>query len=279
MVMDRDRINEIRKSLKWNFLKTTILRLDITNIADSNVVVASNLLKNFLQQNGFNRCVEKTNNDVEVNLPTQGYEFKTELKDKYKVLCYTNDEKGISLELSKKAILIVVNSSSYVPFESITNIYLQVANVFKSAEPYIVFKRIGIRKINILLVNNLDYVKELINPSTVFFSNIDSNSTPLISSLTDQVVSGDKKITKTRKLENGKIGEAEWFRCSLDFDVSADEQVLKDHPEIALAREKTYEMNAIIFECYISSLSNSFISELIKDDYSNDRIIGVEPNE
>lgn len=267
---------EVRTKLKWNFLKNIILRLDFEKIDDG---ILNEIISNIgpvVKSYSLDRRFERINSDIEVKLPETGTDITSQIRNRYKVFCFVNDAKGLSLELSKSAILITINSSAYIPFDYYSSLLSEVLELFNCYSQSIILKRVGLRKINKCLLNSVSKVYEVIKNDILSMPSWNCNQIPLNFTQKESFAFGDLKANIIQQLLPGRIEETAWYQYVLDLDVYCDSS------EIVTSGMSSgnlcVDLNNSLFEMFIKALNPEFVSSLMCEDFSDDNVLGVEPN-
>ena len=268
---------EIKAKFKWNFLKNVIFRLDFEKIDEAVLDLVLQDVGPYVEERGFDRRFEKINNDVEIKLPTSGKDITSEIRSRHKIYCFMNDANGMSVELSISAILLSINSSAYIPFTYYFSIFSKLFSILSSHSRTIIVKRVGLRKINKCLLSSLETLNEVVNEGVFSVHSWDDKQFPLNCIKSESIEIEDLKANISRQLLPGKIGDDVWYQFTLDTDAYCDNSEaislgLKDNNNMCA------RLNDLLFKFYTESLNAAFIEKLMKDDFEDDKILGVESN-
>lgn len=273
--------NEItRECLKRDFLKQTIIRVDYDYLFDEYIEkVMKNVdsflsdkgysIKNsFMSQFGLRVDFDKLNSDLSSNIIDN---INVENDKREKFISFINNDKQIKIDITKEYSSITIDYVNHVHFDELSEIFNKILTELKSVRSNLMLKRIGLRKINVYMLNNIDDIKNYFEESIFNFSssNLDTyeflgkNSLDMYSykgykvNQTFNVAQGYLQNSGTEHLVNQII---------LDFDIYSE----KPKTDVSLD-----DMNNCIFELYKSSLKKEFLNDLMNENSVDERIFNI----
>ena len=268
--MDRNMIE--RSSLKKNFLKEIIVRLDFQGVLQAEMEEILLLVKSYLKKKTFDRYEEKT-----VNQLVKKDDLSADIKSRI-VYCFFAEAAGYELKLSNTSVILSVRSQSYSKFEEYSAIFRQIANIYIDKITSFEVKRFGLRKINFCFIHNRCEINKYFVSS---YYNIDSpidNSRILANERVDKLSYGKNNVNLRYAIEEGKVGEEVIYKVSLDSDIySVDKAEITD-----IIHDETYmkEINDKLFRIYINVLKDELIDILCsEDEVPVGTVLGVDFNE
>ncbi len=269
-----------RASLKNNFLKDIIFRLDFTGVIEPELFKVVESLKDQFKDKGFNRLIERYQDNVSLsfNLDTlQKEEAPNKSIQKIKIYSFLNEDKGIAIDISPIFACVNINSSSYTRFEDYGSLLFLVYETFSKLVNFFSVNRIGLRKINACALSNLDFLNNYFNEK--LFSLYDSiDDVKNINSEKLSIFEKDQFLVRLGTfIHQGKILDKQIYQITIDTDVYlSDIQKIKN---LLADYNNLVKMNELIFDIYISALTTSFINELQDDEFNDDKLQGINKNE
>lgn len=267
-----------RTDLHYNFLKTIIIRIDFQGVFEPEMEKILLQIKPYLKAKSFTRYEKKTTNQIEIDVLTGNQQSGTGKIQSQEVHSFINDDNGYVLEVSSSFICLNISSTKYSPFESYSVIVSDIANVYKQSIDFFTVKRLGIRKINICMIDNKKRIKEFFSPAYFgYFDAIDTANT-LISNRRDLFNIDKYRINLFCNIEQGFSNKQELYKVSLDVDAYIDNTEIID--QVIYNQAELQKMNDLLFDIYINSLTQDFQTALSSEDDSLFAgLIGVERNE
>ena len=265
--MDKEKI---RNGLKNNFLKTLIFRVDFSGMMDVDVEDFIKVIRPQLINAGYITLQEEYGiSDNILNLDNIQTNNETA-----KVYVF-NSSTGKQIKISKTFIIFEINMeqnktlfSNYVPLISYT------LNELKKLQ-YVKFYKIGLKKVNVCILLNKKILNNYFKNNVLYRFREDSP----ITQVADEFLLRGYKVNYNRRFQEGKItddsGDKPGYQIILVIDSFLEGyEILGEKITITDVSEILKELNNIIFEIYISSLTNKFISELSKDNYFDNNMKG-----
>lgn len=261
-----------RKELKSNFLKKSILRLDYDYLFEENMEEIIKNLNPYLNNEGF-RMKAKTMAELSTNIngdkliQEEQIIFNKTKQEKFP--SYISEDQNVILDISRNFTTITVNYKENKPFEEIMEIFNRIISEIRKVREGLNLNRIGIRKINLYLLKNIENINNYFEESIFSFNSQDLKKVLLKQQL-EVFNYNSYKVNLRSEINQGVITENEnkesiAYRVSLDIDVYDD--VLEKN-QIDL---KT--MNQDLFEIYKSNLKVEFLEDLKKENYKNEELI------
>lgn len=270
-----------RNQLKYNFLRETIIRLDIVGVFQQEIDGIIVNLKSYLKEKGFNRYSLKNQNSISFELNGNGIGIDSPndpalLADSMKIHNFTNEDTGISLDISHQFIILNIKPTKYIAFEEYYAYINKVYQVLEEKIPFLTLKRLGIRKINQCgLENEEDFHKYFVlmanEPSLL------ADSTTL-TNIRQSAFSTNEgyNVNYQNRIEKGKIEDSTVFMVTVDSDIYSE-----DNTKLAAIfadSKKAEHMNELLFNIFIESLTEEFRSILCSEDDIPTNIFGVNKN-
>lgn len=261
-----------RSQFKKNFLKEVIIRLDFQGVLQAEMEKILLVVKPYLKSKAFNRYNEKINNQTVIKDASI-----TETASQI-VYSFMDENSGYTLELSTTSIILSVKSVSYSPFESYSEIFSYVADVYKKQIDFFTVKRFGFRKINFCFVNDLNSVGNYFEAKYFGVEEPVAGFDMRNVNRTSQLSDGKKNINLRYIIERGEIDKDIYYKVTLDADIySLDEKT------ITSILEKDGDLTAIngtLFEIYCGAITDHFADILLSEEENlPEGLVGVEDNE
>ena len=260
-----------RTDFKRNFLKEIILRLDFQGVFQAEMEKILVEAKAFLKDQRFNKYEESVSStiigdsSVIKNVQSQiVYVFNSDLHD------YT-------VSLSASYIILSVRCASYSLFEEYSKIFLALANIYKDKIDFFTVKRLGIRKINKCLIENVADVNKYFNSKYYDSSENVDNYSHIFREQREQLVGKLSRLNLTYTMGVGKIGTKEMLQIIFDSDVYMDQTNAIE--ETLYSKKHLNDLNDTLFSAYVSILTDEFQHILTGESEVPVGILGVEENE
>ena len=276
--MDRSMIS--RDSLKYNFLKRIIVRLDFQGVLDIEMDSVLADVKNLLKEAGFNKYHEKMSHEIDIEIREDDNtidQLPIRERISYKVYSFIDDNRGIVLDISRSFVCVNIASTKYIPFDEYINYIVDIGNIYKEKINFLRMNRFGIRKINQCIVKDINRINDLFQDS--YYSCKKTFSDENIDEITRrQLSSKDKyRMIVTSNIQRGSLKDQPTYSIILDSDIFAEDEIIND---LMNNPNEFSAMNDILFQMYLSVLTDSFIAQLQNEDsIFDDGIIGVMENE
>lgn len=264
-----------RSDFQFNFLKNVIVRIDFQGVLEAEMEKILVPVKSYLKDKGFSRYVKKRNNEIAIEVSNRELQPPSVGKIKsQEIHSFINDDRGYSLDLSSNFVCFNISSTTYAPFEGYSSLVSDVAKIYKTNIDFVSIIRVGIRKINVCMVEDKEKINEYFSPVYFgYFDDIEGVDT-LSSSRQDAFGITPYKGNLSCNIDQGNAEGRNLYRISLDIDIYTDDM------NTIMQNLDLHEMNEILFGIYVGSLTDKFRRFLLGNDetvFSD--IIGVEKNE
>ena len=264
-----------REDLKSNFLKQSILRVDYDYLFDENLETIIKNLNLYLNKEKF-RMISKTMAEfefnVDINKLIQEEQIGINKGKKEKFPSFINEDRNIIIDISRNFTTITVEYKEKKPFEEIIEIFNKIICEIKKVREGINLNRIGIRKINLYLLKNIENINKYFEENTFNFNKQINLNKIFIKKQLETFEYNNYKVNLNSELNKGIITEnnkdSEAYRIMIDIDVYNDDTL--DGNEIDLQT-----MNQSLFEIYKSSLKSEFLEKLKENNYKNEELIKI----
>ena len=270
-----------RSDFHHNFLKSVIVRLDFQGVLESEMEKVLLDVKPFAKEQGFSKCTNKYANQIDIAVMDKGVpEFveTTNRVRRQKVYSFIDENRGFVLDVSSSFICLRINTTHYTPFSEYCGIIPFVANVYKKNIDFFAVTRFGIRKINECLIFHKAQIKEYFNPAHFnYFDQMDGVNT-IQSNHVNNFTRGKYQFKLITAIVQGLVNKNVVYSVRLDIDayLNKTEDVLL----LLENQENQSEINDLIFQIYVSLLTDGFITLLASDnDFDTTNILGVESND
>lgn len=268
--------NEIRKKLQNNFLKNLIFRIDFSGMMDADVETFIQSIRPQLLERDYVTLREEYENNINFSvLAPDNIQTNRETTKTY----VFNSKQGKELKISKSFVIFEINMernetlfSNYIPLISV------ILDELKNRQ-YVQFNRIGLRKVNVCLLLDKEYLNNYFKENVLCRFNNDSPTTQVADEffLQEYRVNYNRRFQEGKFLDDGK--EKIGYQIVLDIDsymqdVEVVDKKIKEENSTSILSK----LNDIIFDIYIDSLTEAFIENLEKDEYTDTNIRGVIKN-
>lgn len=266
----------IRINLKHNFLKTLIIRVDFSGLMDTDVEDFIKVIRPSLIERKYITFQEEySNNNENRGLNSDNLQASNEMAKVY----VFNSRMGKEIRLSKTFITFEINiEKNETYFSSYIDLISYVLDELKKI-PYIQFFRIGLRKVNVCILLNKKNVNKYFKDAVMCRFRDDSP----ITHVADEFFIEDYRVNYNRQFQEGKImengEEKTGYQIILDVNSFIEDYVMVNEQITKIESKKILtKLNDIVYDIYISSLTDEFITNLSKEVYNENEIRGVMKN-
>lgn len=265
-----------RYSLKNNFMKQVLFRLDYKGVLDTKAIVSAFKDK---YRSKFNTLETVYNNQVDFELSnindiseTLSIPVKEIVKQEiYRFSDNTFGKDEVILDISKYFTTLIIQCKDYDTIDEYKKLFTQFVELLYSVEDYISIKRFGLRKIGGQISTDFkdvtdDFEQEHFNLK--FTNNGYSSKKNNYIDILDNGEELSPIINLRRSFEKGKLldennNQVDAFQVILDFDGYFDEQKLNssdfaNSKDISKIVEQT---NNSLFEIFKMSVTESFLKK------------------
>lgn len=268
---------EKRTDFKFNFLKEVIVRMDFQGVFEPEMESLLPLIKPYLKEKGFSKYTKRTNNEIKIkvgNVEAQGPELNG--VQSHVIHSFLNENEGYVLDVSNGFVCLTVSATAYAPFEDYSLFVSDIVDIYRQKIDFFSIIRVGVRKINVCMIKDKTYIKELFKTEYFGYFDICENADidTIASNRKDVFRIENYKGNLLRRIEQGKVNGDTAYKLSLDIDIYIDDKAINEE-SFDLSK-----MNELIFEIYVDSMTEDFKRKLCGDDVNEfPMIIGVEENE
>ena len=283
-------MDQLRSEIKHNFLKKIIFRLDYEGLMDTDIEKCIVLLREKIFASGFVHMENRIENQidfqmkVDLNIPDEN-QFSVSNTNKNMIYSFSSD-KGELLEISKSVLSLIVDiDMTYETFDKYMELLAESIDKIKQCSLYFRTVRIGLRKINICLLENLAELSTYFTRAAFNINDIVEiyNDYECVASNMSTILSKNNyQINYVRNIQEGVMQQEDgsqktMYQIVLDIDVNKEGN--KEISSMLCNRERIVEtlnmQNKIAFEVFAKSLSGKSIEALKQEKFSERTIIGV----
>lgn len=260
-----------RKDLKSNFLKQTILRLDYDYLFEEDIEKIRKELNYFLISREY-RMNSKTLSQFNVNFDIEkmnNYQngVDVNIKSKEEYASFINNKGNIVIDITRNFATMTVDYEKNIEFENIIEVFSEVKKIVQAVREKIALNRIGIRKINMYFLENIENINKYFEEKLFSFNDLIKNEDIILKKQLDTYKYDRYKVNQNSEIQTGIVTnkqtkeEKQVYRITLDIDVYDD---VMENNDVNLEK-----MNLIIFDIYKSNLKEKFLEELKNENYQN----------
>ncbi|UOW67235.1 TIGR04255 family protein [Paraclostridium bifermentans] len=284
-----------RDSLKYNFLRRIIIRIDYSGIVD--IKSGLNEIHNNFINYGFVKMREEFIQEAEFKLDDpimidgQGSIPIKEIQ-KTETFKYASADEDLILEINRFFTTLSINAIKYRDFNEYIDIFSNVVSLIKSKNTFMNPLRLGVRKINdciLLNKNKFDYFfnERYFRDIAKDLSEDGIDVKKLNTSIVDNIYKDDISYNYIRNCTEGTLSNGEQtiegYQVVVDIDgYTQNNDRLNNIISNKLCIDNFLsEINENLFNLYKFTLSNQFIELLQTEstDFEDKEILGVEKND
>lgn len=275
---------EIRSLVKHNFLNQIIFRMDYAGVLDTDVDKFLQENKDIFKQQGFSKLQVGNNSVFDVQIQDGDDNGASNVsvypRDKGKVF-HIQSVDGHFIEFSKTSFVVLIRpDENYRKIDSYFEFICNIVNNMKDCYSFPEVTRIGLRKINLLYVKNLDKINEIFK-NTAFnigdfrrdiegISCKNSNENSLL-------IKDNYHVNYIRNFQEGELDDIKAYQLVLDIDVFQQRNdMIKNIIDNSSGFYKYLEStNNLLFDVFWGSLQDGFKKKLITKEFDDNDIVGV----
>lgn len=282
-----------RSEIKHNFLKQIIFRLDYKGIMDTDVNSCVSSLREKLVGNGFSDFSVRTENHIdfqvkmELNIPVEDQNpFYIQNTSSDQVFSFKSEDEKNLFEISKSFMtLTICVDEKYDGFDPYLHLLVSIIDSIKNTSPFFKVIRIGLRKINLCFIENLNDISKYfkkgafsINETMECMTGLTckaSNTTTILEQEPYQINYIRNIQAGIMQIDNGK--DKVIYQLALDCDVFCDDirKNMELLSEEKVIRDTLITQNTVAYNCYINSLTEEFIEKLTMPIFDDTEIKDV----
>ena len=280
-------IVDLRKEIKHNFLKQIMFRMDFKGLLENDVENSVSEVRQFLYENGLVDLNTRTENQmdlqvkIDLNLPEENPFSVRNISTDTVYVFKSNDQNEI-IEISRTFLTLTVTVDQvYSGFDKYVELLVKFIIALKTKSPFFKVMRIGLRKINLCYVDDLNTLSEYFVTGAFNISETLGCMKGLTGKASNLLTILEKEpfqINYVRNLQEGMIvingDQVRVYQAIIDVDVYCDsirdiEILLKNEDSV---REMLIQQNTTAFVCYVNSLTESFIKKLTEKEFNDKHI-------
>ncbi len=283
-------MESLRNRIKHHFLKQIIFRLDFEGLLEKDVEECVFELRQKFYGAGFTHMNRRTENQADIQIKidlnvSSENEYSVNSVNEGVVYNFSSDVNE-EIELSKNFFTLTIDADKeYKTFDKYISLLSDSIEIIKSSSPYFRALRMGLRKINICFLKELDLTSS-------FFSKAAFNVEELRHQFSDFDCTGSNMVTLfvndgycinyVRNIQKGAMQQEDGtqdtvYQIALDIDVyrESDKELKPVLSENKSIETTLKEQNKVEFEMFIKSLTNAMIEKMTEDDFECTEILGV----
>lgn len=256
--MEKNDINP--NGLKNNFLKQTIIRIDYDYLFPNQIERIMELLDQYFGERGFT-IEQQVKNDFQLDINNSEINWNNE-QEEYKT--FVNNDKNIAVEIAKKyAALTAFYNNGYTDFAQLKEMIEKIVETLKKVKNYIKIKRVGLRKINAILLKQIDNLNEIFEKCLI--SNFLSDKAIVSTRNETNYMDDNNFVNINTSIQKGNFDNQEVYQIIFDIDVNSE---LNEEDNISLE-----EMNNQIFKIFKDGITQQFLEKLAEEKFNDERVV------
>ena len=161
-------IVDLRKEIKHNFLKQIMFRMDFKGLLENDVENSVSEVRQLLYENGLVDLNTRTENQmdlqvkIDLNLPEENPFSVRNISTDTVYVFKSNDQNEI-IEISRTFLTLTVTVDQvYSGFDKYVELLVKFIIALKTKSPFFKVMRIGLRKINLCYVDDLNTYQNIL---------------------------------------------------------------------------------------------------------------------
>ena len=283
-------MNQIRKDIKHNFLSQIIFRIDYEGLLEKDVENCVMQMRDMFYESGLKNMETRTENKVDVqiktdlNIPDENM-LSISNNNTSIVYIFTSDEDEI-IELGKSFFTLTINiGKDYKSFDKYIELLTESVYALKQTSKYFKALRMGLRKINICFLKNINEISKYFTKAAFNIEDICGGYKEYTCPASNEVTILTGKgfqVNYVRNIQEGVMqidgkDQQNAYQIALDIDVfkESNREILPLLDTEESIRKLLIDQNTVEFEIFLKSLSEYFIEKLKEEKIDDENIIGV----
>lgn len=271
-----------RCDFKYNLLAHIIIRHDFQGVSGYECERIIDNVSKLLNEKGFSNRREMYSRDYEfkINDPEKvGDNLATvRSEDRGKIYEFNHVNRFITIQISETAVIVSIEPEKYTNCLDYVELLSKIITQIKSNAVYYRPGRFGIRKINECFIFELDRINDFFEKEIFPIKTYNDNGTRLnVKEIKDSYCSEYYNVNFIRNLTLGQKDNRSCYRAIIDTDIYCYEASLMQDGSILT--KTGIDMNGMLFQIYISALTEKFCEQLINGSYNTDVVNGVKKND
>lgn len=278
-------MNSLRSEIKHNFLRQIIFRLDYEGILEADIEkCVFNLRQKFFDA-GFGNMETRAENqfDIQVkmdlNLPNEN-QFAISNTNQSLVYRFLSEDKE-TIEIGKSFFTFTVNiEKEYKTFDNYIGMLADTIEEIKNSSPFFRVLRIGLRKINICYLSDLNHLSRHFTRSAFNLNDVIEQFSEYGCSASNMVTILSKdgyQVNYVRNIQEGVMQQEDGsqkttYQIALDIDVyrESNREIMPMLSGKDSIMDTINMQNCIEFEVFIKSLSDELIQCLKENEFKSE---------
>ena len=280
----------LRKQIKHHFLNQIVFRLDYEGLLEKDVEECVFNLRQKFYGADFTHMNRRAENQVDIQVKidlnvSSDNEYMVSNTNEGWVYIFSSDGNEV-IELSKNFFTLTIEvDKEYKTFDKYISLLAESIEFIKNCSPYFRALRMGLRKINVC------FLKEL-NLASSFFTKAAFNVEEIMNQFSGFECTGSNMVTLfvkdgycinyVRNIQKGAMQQEDGsqepvYQIALDIDVyrESDKEIRHLLSENKSIETTLREQNKVEFEMFIKSLTDAMIKKMTEDDFECTEILGV----
>ena len=268
-----------RKDLKSNFLKQMIIRIDYDYLFEKDM---ENIVQNsysYLIDNDY-KMKSSTLAEFKVDLNTinktsdNNNVVRVDNSDKEEFFSFVKDENNIVIDITRNFATMTVNYEKFIYFNNLIEEFSKVVEKIKNIRKGLEIKRIGIRKINMYILKDINKINEYFETNLFSLHALLEDKESLLAKQTlERFMMGEYKVNELCNISQGILADEngkQQTAYQVIVDIYVYDDIVKNN-EICLEK-----INEEVFKVYKSALKIEFLEKLKKENYQDEVLIKYE---
>lgn len=253
--MNKENIN--RENLKNNFLKQTILRIDYDFLFPNYIMEVIEKLDQELKDDDY-RIENSVRNDYNLDLTPSGMGIN---QNQEKVFTLINNDNSIVIEVTKNFSCIIVNYiNEYKDLNDILEIFMILIDNIKDVRNNIKFTRLGLRKTNSLLVENINVCNDIFEKELIDFI---GDKDELVSSRKEEnYLKNDRGVNYLVSVQSGQLEKDDNIKDVFQIVYDIDNYVISAN-NVDVSLKELKNLNLEVFDNFKKGIKVEFLEKLI----------------
>ena len=284
----------LRAELKHSLVKQIIFRIDYDGLMETDTEQLAANLRDSIYDAGYIEMDKRQENQIDVQVKMDlngGFNNNLAISNTNNSIVYifrkSNNE---VIEINKSFFTLTINFESlYTCFDKYVGIIVTVISAIKNMSKYFRPLRIGLRKINICFLRDINliptyFMKAAFN--TVELVENFENHDFVASNAVSLLMKDDIRVNYVRNLQKGVIQlseqtQEEVYQLVIDIDafIDASSNIVAAVDSDSDINKTICNINETTFDVFIRSLTDDFVEKLKQEVFDDTEIDGVIINE
>ena len=254
----KEKVDILREDIIHNFLKQTIFRIDYDYLFPNQISQLMENLDAFFSEKKF-RIEKDVRNDFQLNFDGNGIGLN---QNQEEFSNFVSEDNNVFIEITRQYVCItLLYKSDFISFDEIKDYMNKIYETLKNVRNNIHLKRIGLRKINAILLENIEKYRDVFESG--LFDNLMGFNQLSMYRKNELYTSDDNSISINAGIDTGVLNENNQEKNFYQFLFDIDVSTVVDYSE-----DDTFDkLNNLLFSYFKAGIKKEFLNNMIDANF------------